>query len=434
MGGVAMAEYIPFVNNEGDGAIAAKYFADAFCMRVPLESVERTAPLLAPGTPLWVDATVDAYDCILATTWPVDIGTEPPETIEAQWPKDEQGAKQDDWKYELWQRWHAQFGRFAGYRVLTDPKYWVRQYVGELNAFVAENLDACMEHKPVWLSVPQLPVPTGGGRNRINRMLAEAAGLWKERTTPDARLILPVVFTSAATLRRKPQRDDKLEAAMHCYELAHADGIWVVDITLSDQNLSDNFPDRYSALLAFHQSLKEQLSGDAPTIAGPYWGMNLVLWVRGLCQYPALGIGTSYTYYTPMSPIQKGRPKLAIPPLRRIAVASPELGTWLEQVLADLPPTDSMYPSLHQLRDQLAVLTNKDVARDQLAAFYKEWFDTIALTAPKERALRLYEDLSQAYVLGRRLPHMPKGALSADGSVSAREPGKVAEQLMLMSL
>ena len=144
-------------------------------MRVPLETIAATVPLLEPGTPLWVDATVDAYDCILGTTWPMDIGTEPPETVEARWPLDKQGAKQDDWKYELWKRWYGQFGRFTGYRVLTDPKYWVKRHADELNAFVAENLDACMEHKPLWISVPQLPIPPGGGRNKINRMLAEAA-------------------------------------------------------------------------------------------------------------------------------------------------------------------------------------------------------------------------------------------------------------------
>jgi hypothetical protein len=434
MGGTPMTDYVPFVNNEADSAIARKYFADAHCMRVILESIETIMPLLDAGTLLWVDATVDAYDCILGTTWPTDIGTESAEAIETQWPLDEQGARQDDWKYELWKRWHGLFGRFTGYRVLTDPKYWVRQYSDELNAFVAECLDACMEHKPIWLSVPQLPVPPGGGRNKINRMLAEAAGLWKDRTKPDVKLILPLILTSAAILRRRGRREEKLQTALHDYQLAKADGIWAVDVTLSDQNLSENFNERYSALLAFHQALKERLPQDATIVAGPYWGMNIVLWVRGLCQYPALGVGTSYTYYTPMSPIQKGRPKLAIPPLRRMAVASPELRGWLEQVLADLPPTDSLYPSLQQLLDQLPVLANKDVARDQLAAFYKEWFDGIAVTPPNERSLRLYEDLSRAYILGRRLPQIPKGVLSADGSVSVREPGKVAEQLMLVSL
>ena len=48
---------------------------------------------------------------------------------------------------------------------------------------------------------------------------------------------------------------------VHGYQLAGADGMWVVDITLSDQNLSDNFAERYSALLAFHQSLREQWAG-----------------------------------------------------------------------------------------------------------------------------------------------------------------------------
>ena len=55
-----------------------------------------------------------------------------------------------------------------------------------------------------------------------------------------------------------------------------------------------------------------------------------------------------------------------------MAIASPETKAWLEQVLANLPPTDSPYPSLRQLLDQLPVLANKDVANDQLAAFYRE--------------------------------------------------------------
>ena len=37
-----MADYVPFINNESDGTIARKYFADAHCMRVPLESVAAT--------------------------------------------------------------------------------------------------------------------------------------------------------------------------------------------------------------------------------------------------------------------------------------------------------------------------------------------------------------------------------------------------------
>jgi hypothetical protein len=429
-----MADYIPFVNNESDATIAGKYFADAPCVRVGMESIQRTAPALPPQVPLWIDAAVDAYESILSTTWPADIGIEPPEALEAKWPVDEQGAKQDDWKYEMWKRWYRQFGHFAGCRILWNAKYWIKRYADELNAFVAENLDACMEHRPVWVSVPQLPVPQDGSRNKINRMLAEAAGLWKRESRPDAKLILPVIFTSPATLRRKPRRDDKLRVALECHRLAHAGGIWVVDTTLSDQNRSDSFPDRYAGLLAFHRALKDLLPADTTIVAGPYWGMNMVLWVRGLCRHPALGIGMSYTYYTPMSPIQKGRPKLAIPALRRIAVASPELRAWLEQTLAQLPSTDSMYGSFRRLLEQLPLLADKEVAKDQLAAFYREWFDNIAAASPQDRPLRLYEDLSQAYVLGRRLPHMPKGILSSDGSTGVREPGKVAEQLMLISL
>jgi hypothetical protein len=275
-----MADYIPFVNNEGDATLTRKYFADSHCARVPLESIERIVPALPDEMPLWVDATVDAYDCILSTAWPMDIGNEPPEAVEAQWPLDEEGVKQDDWKYEMWRRWYSLFGRFTGCRVLTDPKYWVKEHRDELNAFVAECLDACMEYHPVWLTVPQLPIPPGGSRNKINRMLAEAAGRWKSRMRPE----------------------------------------------------------------------------------------------------------------------------------------------------------DRMYPSLKELHDQLPLLANKDVAKDQLASVYKDWIDNITATVPNERALRLYEDLSRAYVLGRRLPQMPKGVLSGDGSAGVREPGKVAEQLMLMSL
>ena len=93
-----------------------------------------------------------------------------------------------------------------------------------------------------------------------------------------------------------------------------------------------------------------------------------------------------------------------------------------------------MYPSFRRLLKQLPMLADKEVAKGQLAAFYREWFDHIAAASPQDRPLRLYEDLSQAYVLGRRLPHMPKGILPSDGSTGVREPGKVAEQLMRIGL
>jgi len=264
-------------------------------------------------------------------------------------------------------------------------------------------------------------------RNKINRALARNAAEWKRTRKHNVKLILPVIFTHSKQVSLKTQR--KGELAKECYELAGAQGVWVVDSTLNDQDGSGSLDKRFQGLIKFHQELAEALPSDAIKIAGPYWGMNLILWARGLIHYPSIGLGGAYKYYIPGLTPTTGSKKVALSPLRRLAVASPGLGSWFGQALTKIIRGESAYTELEELsrtlpRIHLALLSSKT----QVAKFYKSWFDRLASVPVSGRALALFQDLSKAFVLGRSLPALPAG----EGT--ARRPERVAQQLMLNCL
>jgi hypothetical protein len=207
----------------------------------------------------------------------------------------------------------------------------------------------------------------------------------------------------------------------------------VVDTSLSDQNRNEEFSSRYDTLTEFHAALKKCLPG-AIVVAGPYWGINLVLWARGLCSLPAISLGTPYTYYISCGQARRGSIRLAIPPIRRRVVATEDLRSWLEEALKRLVPGDSVYAEIEQVRKGFAVLSsNKDAAAVQTAKFYREWFHRIQAVVPQGRALALYQDLSSAFIVGRQLPSLPKSSLP-DAPAKVLKAEKVAEQLMLRCL
>ena len=140
-----------------------------------------------------------------------------------------------------------------------------------------------------------------------------------------------MIFTSTIQLTKKQIRDNKFDSIKNCYEIANADGIWIADTTLSNQYRNDQYLNRYTKLIEFHEKIKESFS-KAIKIVGPYWGLNLVLWVRGLCDYPAISLGTPYVYYVSCGTARSGNIRLAIPPIKRWVVASKELHTWLKEV------------------------------------------------------------------------------------------------------
>jgi len=154
--------------------------------------------------------------------------------------------------------------------------------------------------------------------------------------------------------------------------------------------------------------------------------MNMILWVRGLVRYPAIGLGNSYQYHLPGGVLKPGKTRIAIPPLRRWAVASPPLESWLKQAVKRLPKDDVAHSQLSEIVRTFGHLSLD--GRMQVATFYKEWFDRISAVSAPGRALALYQDLSSAYVIGKRLPDLPRD----EGT--ARKPWQVPKQFMVNCL
>jgi len=409
-----MAAHIPFVNTPRDCKILSKYYKDSHIIRVSLESISKIRTQLPSNMPLWIDPAIDGYHHRLITKWPED---------RREWNKT---------LSQLWKSLEDVFNKFDGYEILSDKKHWIKGELPRLETFVNQVLDKCYSFNPTWISIPQLPLVNDGGRNKINEWLAQATAKWKKQNQRGIKLILPVIFTSTIQLTKKQMRDNKFESIKNCYEIANADGIWMADTNLSDQNRNDQYPNRYAKLIEFHDNIKESLP-KAIKITGPYWGLNLVLWARGLCDYPAVSLGSPYVYYISCGTARPGSIRLAIPPIKRWVVASKELHTWLEKVLTQIGPEDSARKELSDLVQNFNVYRQRDHAIDQVAKFYKKWFDEIEPIPDKGRALALFQNLSSAYVLGKQLPDLPTTALPYC-SGKMLEAGKAAEQLMLKCL
>lgn len=426
-----MADCVPFVNSSDDCRILSKYYADAHMCRLLLGSAARLRTQIPDGVPIWIDAGVDAYEHIWTHKWPVDILSHSADDIAKTWPRDDNGQEEKAWKLRLLERWRDQFGRFSGYMRLLHKDCWKKAYEPELNEFVVNVLEACLAFKPTWITVPQLPV--GKEKGRVNKSLAQAAGSWKKKQSETVRLVLPVIIPGTSILGSKPMRDKTLQLAVSSYGEAHADAIWVVDTTLNDQERNEQFSARYEMLIQFHEALRDSLPRTAEIIAGPYWGINLVLWARGLCNFPAVCMGTTYTYYISYGQTTQGTPRIAIPPLRRWVMANAELAGWLDTSLGKLNSSDGAYRPLSEIRRAFGVLSRKAAAADQVARFYAEWFRKIQAVEPEGRALGLYQDLSSAFVLGRQLPPFPKTTLP-NAPAKVLGAGSVAQQLMLHCL
>lgn len=398
-----MADHIPFVFGAEDCRLLKNLYADSAVVRLSLQTYEKTLGNLPTGPSLWVDAGVDGLH-----SWrPQRITKSGKETR----------------RYEAYDEYIKQF---AGYDQVPNNDFQSKPRDDVVKEFVKSVLDACcaFSRKPAWVSVPQLPMVSDTSRNKINRALAQNAAEWKRTRKYDVKLILPVIFTHSRQATLKTQR--KGELARDCYELAGAQGVWVVDSTLNDQDGSGSLERRFQGLIKFHQELAEALPSDAIKIAGPYWGMNLILWARGLVHYPAVGLGGAYRYYVPGLTPTAGVGRVALSPLRRLAIASPGLNGWFGQALTKIIKGDPAYTEFEQLSRTLPRI--QLAPKSQVAKFYKSWFDGLASVPPTGRALALFQDLSKAYVLGRSLPTLP------DAEGTARRPERVAQQLMLSCL
>ena len=401
-----MAEHIPFVTGEYACDLVKEFYSDSECLRVPLDHAARFCPLLPSGPRIWIDPAVDGLD---------DLGT-----------RSHRLASKNPPKRARTNPWYDFITGFPHAPMIADPAFHRRPDRKVVGEFVKAILAKCAAVRPAWISVPQLPAREGRVRNKINRALAAATGSWKATSGYSGRLILPIVFTNQKQLNGKTARNLKVQLAERCYQEAQADGVWVVDKSLTDDNGSRTLRDpRFPGIISLHEELNEKIS---PTIkvAGPYWGLNIVLWARGLVDYPAIGIGNAYQYYLAGTLAKRASAKLALHPLRRRSGVG-QLSKWLKQVVSKLGPSHPACAEFGGMLRQFPLLRPQEPARRQVAEFHKKWFDNIAANPPSGRSMALFQDLSSSYALGKSLPNIP-------GEKTARRPESVAEPLMLSCL
>lgn len=391
-----MADHIPFLYKTEDCAIFNKRYSDSIAVRLSLDTVRNTNSLIPKGPLRWLDPAIDGVD----------------------WWKNPKSVN-DNYKLYL--------QRFARSDCMTDSGFQQNPSKSIVQEFTWAVLDECRKaFEPDWLSVPLLPFSNEINRNKITKYLAEATASWKVERNFRGKLILPIIVTHIKQIKLKAERRKRLELIKIAFELSAANGVWVVDRSLADQEGAQPLENiRFPKLIEFHQEITESVPKDAISIAGPYWGMNLILWARGLVQYPAINLGKSYQYHSPGGKLPKGNERIALPPLKRWAVANQQLHRWLQDSLKVIPPSDPAHAQLSAIFQNFTRLTHD--AQDQVAEFYKDWFNRIAREPEPSRALALFQDFSAAYALGKGLPDMPvKGP--------GRQAAQVAKQFMVNCL
>jgi hypothetical protein len=174
-------------------------------------------------------------------------------------------------------------------------------------------------------------------------------------------------------LNKKTDRNPKVQQAEKCYHDAQADGFWVVDQSLVDDCGSATLRSkRFPGLIALYEELNDRIPSKL-RMGGPYWGLNLVLWAKGLIEFPLIGVGSGYNYFlTGRSPKTFSSPtaKIAIRALRRRVKVTPNLRTWFDKALAELATSHPAHSEFLNLRKNFSVLNDKSRAREQVATFY----------------------------------------------------------------
>lgn len=394
-----MAEHIPFITGEDGGKIASRVFHDSDVVRLPIERAARFLEHRPQGSKVWLDPGVDGLD---------DLETR----------RSRPGRPN---------KWFEFMKDLPHFEDIGSKAFQSKPDTQAVSAFVKSVMDRCSLRKPSWLAVPQLPLAQGSSRNKLNRALAAAAGRWKSDHGFNGRLILPLVVTHQDQIGGKTARNPRVELAERCYHDSQADGFWVVDKSLTDDCGSATLrTKRFPAVIAFHEELNIRLSSKI-RIAGPYWGLNMVLWAKGLVDFPAIGIGSGYQFFLSGGHAKPPSAKLALPSLRRRVSVGPELKGWLDAAVATLGPSHPAHAEFSDIRRHLTILSQSERAREQVARSYKQWFSAIASAPKAGRSMALFQDLSAAYALGKTLPDLPE-------SGTARRPEAVAEPLMLSCL
>ena len=241
-----MADHIPFVTSEHGVKLINRHYSDSEIVRVQLDRATPLLTHLRTGARVWLDVGVDGMD-----------------NLEIR--RRQQGKESS---------WFALMRKFPKFDLMGDADYHKRPLRSDVAAFAASVLDACVQHNPAWITVPQLPIVSGPARNKINRLLAEETGNWKSKNGFSGRLIFPVVVTNQKQITGKIARNPKVEQAVRGYDMSQADGFWIVDSSLVDDNGSPTLRSkRFPAVIGLHEELNARMSS-AIRIAGPYWALE----------------------------------------------------------------------------------------------------------------------------------------------------------------
>lgn len=387
------ADHIPFANSDADCTILRNTYADARIVRLPLLNGQRLSARIPAGAHRWLDPELDGMH---------------------------------HWKTAS-QEYIAYIKQFAQHEQILDETFQKKPQKTIVREFVNSVLDACLLVQPDWITIPQLPMVNDVTRNKINRELAESTREWAAANHFAGALILPVIFTHQAQINLKTARTPKLALASQCFQLSGAKGVWAVDSSLMDQDGSKTLEQmRFPGVISMHQELRESMPG-AIVVGGPYWGLNLVLWAKGLIDHPGIGLGNRYQFHLSGGRMLAGKTRIALDCLKRLVVVDADLQVWLNTAVKTVASTDPSYVEFASVLSHFSTLVQANSNRDQIARTYKRWFDSLAGVPLPGRALALFQQLSSAYVLGKSLSDLPcKG--------TARRPERIAQQLMLVCL
>jgi hypothetical protein len=390
-----MNSTIVFINSVNDSGICKQLYNSPMIARLSIVGSRRNQ-VIPPNLKLWVDAGVD-------------------------------GLHSDSFQAD----YRDYLKQYKYFDLMADKAFQSKPDKIKVKSFVHSVLDRCQEFEPFWVSIPFLPMVSDNSRNKINRYIAEFAMEWKIKERQSPRFVIPCILTNSKQYMLKQYRSNIIRMIVDCVNLCEAHGLWIVDSTLNDSSGSDTLGHKkLPKLVELHEDFSSEFENNIKIIAGPYWGMNLVLWARGLSTYIASGLGRGYQYYIPGGIQMRSKTRIAITPLRRMAVVNQEFGKWLKQAIKDVSRNPKTQNQLDNIYKRLPVFqTDIDSARRQIAEFYKDWIDGIENISAPGRALALYQDLSEAFVIGKTITSsLPRDERPGVG------PEKVAEQLMLNCL
>lgn len=402
-----MLPVIPSVTSRTVGKLADEYFADCGCVRVPAQLAAGPRSWKpSAGQKLWVDAGVEKLH------------------------------RQEAHKVEEWLR------MVPGCDDLLDPHFIAKPNARKVEEFVRDLLTRCNESQPTWLSVPQLPAVENSARNKVNKILAEAAQKWKDNSQFTGQFVLPVIISHPSQIRTKTARKAKAVVAKHCFSHSDASVLWTVDSSFNDEkgNAAAR-QQRIGGLIDWQEEINEAIE-PAWRVAGPYWAAHLVLWARDLVDAPLIGVGSGFQLPLSRVVVQENvirKSKAPLPSLRRRIVVDEALASWLDSAVRRLGQGHDAAQEFAKLAEwirknkisdgskQKFLKVFDEACRRATAKFYRQWIDTIKNVPAAGRPIALFQDTSQAYSLGKGLPPFASEA-------GANPAASIAEALMLNCL